>query len=201
MPRPKRLALFLLACFCAGCATALPPPPTPVAVGHLDMTQKEAYIARTGTTLQTFHSAAADLRSRSLSAPLQELGENFDRYVAMQVAPIVEDAEARSNLATRMELAGLQLLCGLVYIELGDHHRIEAILAQMEDYGTDTGILNSPLAGDIGITRIEDGLKRLRESLDGAPSPAPAEQASAPGKDSAWIRIFSTPSPKGSSAP
>ncbi len=200
MPRPRQVFLLVaFAALCAGCTAALPPPAPPASVGHLDMTQKEAYIAATRTTLRTFHAAAADLSSRSLSAPLQELGENFERYVAMQVAPIVGDAEARSNLATRMEIAGLQLLCGLIYAELGDTHRVEEVLAHLESYGTDPGFVHTPVGGDIGVARFDDGLQLLRQSLAAAPE-EPIRQAAAPGKEPAWKRVFSTPSPKGSSA-
>jgi hypothetical protein len=166
MPRSALIVTLILALFCAACSTAVEPQPRPASVGHMDIPQKEEYILRTKTTLKTFHATASDLRSRGLPGQLQELGENFDRYVALQVAPIVEDTEASSNLATRMEIAKLQLLCGLTYIELEDHLKVESLLRQLEKHATDPGFISTPLdRGDLGVASIEEGLSRLRESV------------------------------------
>jgi hypothetical protein len=164
----RDLAAVILMVICAGCGTIpFDPQPRPAAVAHLDIVQKHAYIQRTKATLKTFLVSAQDLRSHDRNLSLRELSYRFDRYVTLQVIPIVDDFEAGNSLSSRLEIAKLQLLCGLIYYELGETRRAGDLLETMQQrYGRSPGILGVPLdRGDIGVTSMEGGLGLLEEKL------------------------------------
>jgi hypothetical protein len=175
MPRIARaVALAAVLLLCAACGASFRPSPRPAPVSQLDIVRKQEYIGTTKATLKTFRATARDLRSRGRPVSLRELAERFDRYVALQVRPIVDDFEAQNNLATRMEIAKLQLLCGLTYAELAQPRRARDLLREMEAaWGGNPGMLGTPLdRGDVGVSSLDDGLQLLRRNLAGEAAPA-----------------------------
>jgi hypothetical protein len=166
------LAAVTFAAFCVGCSTVpFDPQPRPATVAHLDIVQKQQYIQGTKTTLNTFLVSARDLRSRNRDVSLRELADRFGRYVTLQVEPIIADFEADNSLSTRLEIAKLQLLCGLTYCELGDNRKARDLLEEMKErYGGNPGIMGAPIdRGDFGIDSLEMGLELLEVKLVGTP--------------------------------
>lgn len=96
MPRivPALAAAVLV--LCTACGTAFDRP-RPATVSHLDIVRKQEYISTTKATLKTFRATARDLRSRNRPVSLRELAGRFDRYMAVQVRPIVGDFEAQNT--------------------------------------------------------------------------------------------------------
>jgi hypothetical protein len=171
----RALAAVSLAAFCAGCgAVPFDPQPRPVAVAQLDIARKQEYIQGTKATLKTFLVSARDLRSRDQDLSLREFAHRFDRFVALQVVPIIDDAEAQNSLSTRLEIAKLQLLCGLTYFELGETRRAGELLADMQEhYGGNLALLYAPLdRGDIGVATLASGLQLLEGKLADTRPPA-----------------------------
>lgn len=149
-----------------GCSAANPQP-RPSAVSHMDVAQKKAYIHGAESTMKIFHAAALDLRSRGKFESQEELAGEVKRYVDLHVKPIVGDFEAGNSLDTRIEIAKLQLLCGVVYLELEDYWEALKLLREMEKrYGDQPDLLSATIdRSDIGFGTIEDGMRRLEEQL------------------------------------
>lgn len=160
-----RVFIALVFIVVGGCATA--PPPPPAVVSYLDVPKKQAYIHGARSTLKIFHDTALDLRNRRKDPARQELAVEVDRYIEAQVEPIVGDFEANNNLATRLEVAELQLLCGLVYLELEEYHKARVLLDTMEKrYGNHPGLLSVSIdRGEMGFRNIGEGMKTLNERL------------------------------------
>lgn len=168
----RSLGAILFFAFCAGCGTVpFDPQPRAAAVAHLDIVRKQEYIQGTKATLKTFLVSARDLSSRDQHVSLRELADRFSRFVTLQVDPIVGDFEAENSLSTRLEIAKLQLLCGLAYYELGENRRARDLLEQMKQrYGGNAGIMGAPIdRSDIGVASLERGLELLEEKLVGTP--------------------------------
>lgn len=161
---PALVAVLLLA---AGCSSpTFYPPPHPAEVSSMDVAAKQAHIAKVKETLKIFRASARDLRSRGKSRELQQLTEEADRYIAWQVRPIVNDFEADNDLRTRLEVAKLQLLTGLVYLEMASPEwRLYKLLSAMEKrYADQPEILSASLDyHDIGFDTIGDGMRSLEE--------------------------------------
>jgi hypothetical protein len=157
-------AVFLMVSGCGG--VAFDPPPRPAVVSHMDVAKKQAQIDSVKSTLKVFRASAQDLRSREKPRELAQLTDQADRYIELQVQPIVEDFEAENNLKTRLEIAKLQLLCGLVYLELDNAEgNIYKLLRDMERrYGDQPNVLNAAIdRNDVGFGTIGDGMRRLEE--------------------------------------
>ncbi len=157
------VAVLLLA---GGCSTSFDPPSRPAAISHLDVVNKQAYIDSVKSTLKIFHASAHDLRSREKPLKLFQLSEEADRYIELQVHPIIEDFEADNNLTTRLEIAKVQLLCGMVYLELDNPEwKIYQLLREMERrYGDQPDVLYAAIdRNDIGFGTISEGMQSLDE--------------------------------------
>jgi hypothetical protein len=168
----RTLAAAICVLFFVGCGTVpFDPQPRPAAVAHLDIVQKQEYIQSTKTTLKTFLLSARDLRSRGRASSVRELADRFDRFVSLQVVPIVHDFEADDSLSTRLEIAKLQLLCGLTYGELGENRKALELLEEMKRrYGGNPGIMGAPInQGDFGAASLETSLELLEAKLVGTP--------------------------------
>lgn len=148
-----------------GCASN--PPPPPAMLSYLDVAQKQAYIHNSMSTLKLFHEAALDLRTRGKPLARKELAGEVDHYVEMQVNPIIGDFEANNNLRTRLEVAELQLLCGLVYLELMEYREAMVLLNKMKKrYGDRPEILSAAVNSKyLRYRNIEDGMRILHERL------------------------------------
>jgi len=157
-------AVFLMVSGCGG--AAFDPPPRPAVVSHMDVAKKQAQIDSVKSTLKIFRASAQDLRSRAKPEELEQLTDQVDRYIKLQVQPIVEDFEVEKNLKTRLEIAKLQLLCGLVYLELDNaEENIYKLLRDMERrYGDQPNVLNAAIdRNDVGFGTIGDGMRTLEE--------------------------------------
>ena len=149
-----------------GCSTAFDPPPHPAVVSHLKVVDKQAYIDSVKSTLKIFRASAQDLRIRNKSEELEQLSDVADRFIMLQVEPILGDFEADKNLATRLEIAKLQLLCGLVYLELDNARwNIYKLLREMEHrYSDQPDVLYAAIdRNDVGFNTISDGMRSLDE--------------------------------------
>jgi hypothetical protein len=156
-------AVLLLVGGC-GSPSTFNPPPHPAVVSHMDVAEKQAQIDSVKSTLKIFRASAQDLRSRSKPAELDQLSDEADRYIELQVQPIVGDFESANNLQTRLEIAKLQLLCGLVYLELDNaESNIYKLLREMERrYGNQPDVLYATIdRNDIGFSTINDGMQSL----------------------------------------
>lgn len=134
-------------------------------VSYLDVAGKQAYIQEAKSTLKIFHEAALDLRSRQKPQAREELAREADNYIEMQVKPIIGDFEANNDLRTRLEVAELQLLCGLVYLELKEYLKVQDLLKTMRRrYGDNEEILKAALdRSTIGFGNLKDGMRILNE--------------------------------------
>ena len=155
---------FVFALFC-GCASD--PPRTPEVVSYLDVSKKQEYIQNAMSTLKTFHDAAIDLRSRSKPEAQKVLAEEVEHYIDVRVKPIIGDFEANHNLQTRLQIAEMQLLCGLVYLELKEYDEVQVVLKKMKKrYGQSPEILNAAIDRKyVAFRNIEDGMRILNERL------------------------------------
>lgn len=154
--------LFLI----TGCGPR-PDPPRPAVVSHLDISQKKAFIDKTRSTLKTFHDTARDLRHRGDNRSRSELAGGAERYIETQVEPIVNDFEADNNLQTRIEVAELQLLCGMLYFELEKYWQAHLLLRDMERrYRDRPEVLHAALdPNEFGFRDIDDGIRSLGQRL------------------------------------
>jgi hypothetical protein len=149
-----------------GCRPAFDPPPHPAKVSHMNVVKKKAHIDSAKSTLKIFRASAQDLRTRDKPDELETLSEEVERYIKLQVQPVVRDFEASNNLSTRLEIAKLQLLCGLVYLELDNaESNIYNLLQDMERrYGDQPDVLNAAIdRNDVGFDTISDGMRSLDE--------------------------------------
>lgn len=155
--------VFIVSVFAllSGCASE--PPPPPAVVSYLDIDQKQAYLQNAMETLKIFHDAAVDLRIRRKSVAREELAKEVDFYVKTQIDPIMRDFEANSHLETRLEVAELQLLCGLVYLELQEYKEVRSLLKNMKRrYGDNPEILSAAIDSRyIDFRNLEDGMRVL----------------------------------------
>lgn len=160
--RVSTVLVFALLCGCAP-----DPPRSPAVVSYLDVTKKQAYILNAMSTLKIFHEAAIDLRSRRKPMARKELAGEVEHYIDVQVKPIIRDFEANHNLKTRLQVAELQLLCGLVYLELKEYDEVLAFLNGMKRrYGDSPEILSAAIDRKyIGYRNIEEGMRALNERL------------------------------------
>ncbi len=150
-----------------GCTATFTPSPRPAVVTPMNIVKKQEYIHGTKMTLKNFQTAAIDLGSRRKPVARRELTEEVERYIEMQVEPIVNDFEAGNNLETRLEIGKLQLLCALVYLELAEYREARQMLGEMtRRYGDNPGFLNAAIdRNDIGFGNLEDGMRALKERL------------------------------------
>lgn len=169
-------ALVLLLAVGSGCVAGFQSPTRPAEVSHMDIARKQDYIRTTKATLKTFQRSARDLRDRNRPLVLQELSDEVHRYIRLQVDPIVNDFEAGNNLETRLEIGKLQLLSGLVYVELGETGKVRRLLREMNRrYSTHSSLLTTAIdRNDIGFSSLEEGMQALRERLATDISPLPA---------------------------
>lgn len=168
MGRFFRTSLFaVVIALSGGCGAAFDLPPRPARVSHMDIAGKQAYIHDAKSTLKIFQAAARDIHGRSKPRARQELAGEFSRYVELQVKPIVDDFEAGKNLETRLEIAKLEVLCGLVYLELEEYRKSWRLLRQLEGrYGDQPDLLKAAIdPNDIGFGSIDDGIQSLRKHL------------------------------------
>lgn len=147
------------------CGCASDPPRRTAVVSYLDVAKKQEYIRGAISTLKIFNEAALDLRSRNKPQARRELAKEVEHYIETQVKPIIGDFEANNNLRTRMEVAELQLLCGLVYLELKEYEEVQSLLKNMKRrYGDNPEILSAAIdRRNIGFRSIEDGMRILNE--------------------------------------
>jgi hypothetical protein len=159
--------VFITSVFILFCGCAPDPPRRPEVVSYLDVTQKQQYIQNAMSTLKIFHEAAIDLRSRRKPMARKELAEEVDHYIDVQVKPIIGDFEANHNLKTRLQVAELQLLSGLVYLELKEYDEALALLNTMKRRYSDSPELLSAAIDRkyIGFRNLEDGMRVLNERL------------------------------------
>ena len=150
-----------------GCATTFTPSPRPAVVTPMNIAKKQEYIRGAKMILKNFQSAAIDLGSRRKPMARRELAGEVERYIALQVEPIVDDFEAGNNLETRLEIGKLQLLCALVYLELAEYREARQMLGEMNRrYGDSPDFLNAAIdRNDIGFGNLEDGMRNLKERL------------------------------------
>ena len=143
MGRFLRLVMALLLCWLWGCSSPSPPP---ASMSYLDLAAKQTHIRNTLATLETFHRTARDLRTRPAPEAQQELRTETRRYVELQVRPVITDFEANHSVKTQLDLAQLELLCGLVYLELQDYSGALATFDNLKKrYGDRTELLTATL--------------------------------------------------------
>ena len=166
-PLAAAVLLAVAVLLAAGCSSpTFYPPPHPAEVSHMDVAAKQAHIEKVKATLKIFQASARDLRSRDKDDELIQLSRQVDRYIAWQVQPIVNDFEADTNLQTRLEVAKLQLLTGLVYLEMDNPEwRLYQLLSAMEKrYADQPEVLSAAIDyHDIGFGTISDGMRSLEE--------------------------------------
>lgn len=162
----RALATTAVLFLAGGCSATFDPPPHPAAVSHMDIVTKRTQIDTVKSTLKIFRVSAQDLRSREKPREMAQLTDEADRYIKLQVQPFVKDFEADNNLATRLEVAKLQLLCGLVYLELDNAEwNLHKLLRDMERrYGDQPDVLNAAIdRNDVGFATIGEGMQTLEE--------------------------------------
>lgn len=161
--RPFIAAIFALSV--GGCSPGFDFQDRPASFSHLDVASKQAHIDSVRSTLKVFHATALDLRRRDRFQSRQSLAAEVDRYVELQVQPIINDFEAGTHLRTRLEIAQLQLLCARIYLELEDYRQVNALLKDMERrFGDQPDVLNATIDRQtIGYGSIAEGMRNLEE--------------------------------------
>lgn len=143
MGRISRLVMALLLFWIWGCTS---PPPRRETVSYLDLTAKQTYLRHTLATLKAFHRTACDLRTRPVSEAMKELHQETSRFIERQVRPATTDFEANYSGRTQLDVAQLELLCGLLYLELQDYPAALSALESMRTrYGDRPELLNAAL--------------------------------------------------------
>jgi hypothetical protein len=139
----------------------------PAVVGHMDMSRKKDYILNNKETLKNFLVTAQDITTRQKPLVLQELSVEAKKYIEAYVDPIVADFEADKNLETRLEIAKLELLSGLLYAELSAYREARDSLSQMtKRYSKDSTFLNGSIdPNDIGYGSLDEGMQALKEKI------------------------------------
>ncbi len=166
MGRCLRIVIVVFcATLAAGCAAPLGERSD--ASSHLPIGKKHEFILHSKATLKNFQNTAIDLRSRRKPQVLHEFAGEVKNYMEVQVEPIVIDSEAGQNLETRLEIAKLQLLAGMVYVELTEYRQARQLLEAMETrYGNQAEILTASLdRNDIGFASLEAGLQNMKERI------------------------------------
>ncbi|HKJ04414.1 MAG TPA: hypothetical protein VJ974_02370 [Geopsychrobacteraceae bacterium] len=162
------LGLFFLGLF-SGCAPVTKQEQTLEApiLSHLNISQKKVYIQSTKNSLRTYRRLAEDLGQRQKPKSFNALGRETDKFIQTYVVPIMEDAEATSNLETKLDVAKLQLLSGFVYAELGEKAKTRNCLARIADnFGSDASIMSATLGEpDLGYATFSDGVGALKQML------------------------------------
>lgn len=168
----KRFFVMVSMCLCvifAGC-TPVPKqeqwPDTPI-LSHLNISQKKVYIHSIKNSLSSYRRLAEDLGQREKPESFIQLGQESDKFVQMYVVPITEDADAASNLETKLDVAKLQLLSGLTYADLGMASKAKQCFARIsEKYGSDASIMSATLGEpDLGYATFGDGVSALKQIL------------------------------------
>jgi hypothetical protein len=155
--------LFLV----GGCSSALNSPSSPVTLSDLSLAQKQQYISKAMATLKIFRGTALDLPNRKQTLSRQEMGDEVQRYVKLQVDPILADAEAGAQPQTRLEVAKLQLLCAQVYLDLGKYMESWQCLRAMERrYSNQPDLLSAAIdPREYGFDNLGDGIRDLKKIL------------------------------------
>jgi hypothetical protein len=165
MARYARVILALVLLLAGGCASAPSPHNRVTVVSDMDASQKQAYIHQVTSTLKIFQASARDLRHRDSGRDLGDFAVEVDRFVGRQVSPIVADSEAEKDPRTRLQIAELQLVCALVYLDLAQPRRALALMQRMERrYGHDSELLRAPLEpGDTKFANLREGIRNLKQ--------------------------------------
>jgi len=161
------MRIFIVSVFALLWGCASDPPQRHAVVSYLNVSQKQEYIQGAMSTLKIFHAAAIDLRSRHKPLPRKELAEEVNHYIDVQVNPIIGDFEANHNLKTRLQVAELRLLCGMVYLELREYgEALRVIKSLNKHYGNSPEILKAAIdPKNIGSRNIEDGMRIVNERI------------------------------------
>jgi hypothetical protein len=166
-------ALFLLLAGCCGCnRTNWPASP---ALGHMEVSQKLAYMDNVRQTLTVFRTSLHDIEQHTPEISPEEepvCDENqfsceVYKYVEVYAMPIIMDEGARTNLQTRREVAQINLLSAYAFYQIQQYRKARSLVQLFENqYGEDPSILNSPVdSGDMGYSTFGEGLRLLKRKL------------------------------------
>ncbi len=162
----RMVAMILLLPILGGCIPEMAA--RQATVSPLSIAKKKEYIRTSKATLKNFQTTAIDLRARGQLPAIGEFAKEVKNYISLQVEPILVDAAAVDDLQTRLEVAKLQLLCGLVYADLAEYREARLRLEEMmQRYGSHPDVLNAAIdRNDIGFATLASGMQDLRARIE-----------------------------------
>jgi len=118
----------------------------PAVIAHLDIRKKKIFIESVWKTLKTFERSATDAARRKKPGLDKTLAREMDVYFRNYVNPILDDTEAVGHLETKLDVAKVHLLSGLVFAHLGEPSPARRLLKRFDErYGSDPSFLSSTL--------------------------------------------------------
>jgi len=118
----------------------------PVVIGHLDIRKKKTYVENTWKTLKTFERSATDAAKREKPGLQGTLSREMAAYFEYFVEPILKDDKAVGHLETKLDVAKVHLLSGIVFAHLGETSPARKLLKRFDErYGNDPSFLSATL--------------------------------------------------------
>lgn len=166
-------ALVLALSGCCACNTA-DWPDAPI-VGHMSIPQKKTYLENVRQNLKVFRLTAKELDSHRRMTPEEAqkpcAGQGFrcevQKYIELYAVPIMQDAEARQNVETRLSVAKVNLLSAYVYDETGQPGPARKLLKRfLKHYKKDPSVLNAVVdPAEMGFSSLAEGAAKLEAKL------------------------------------
>lgn len=139
----------------------------PAIVGHMDMSQKQLYLANVKGSLKGLLQSAEDVSARKKPQAMAQLRTEGDKFIRGYIEPILVDKQALENLDTRLEVAKLYLLTARFYLQTEVPEQTRRYLTRIEtNFGKNNIFMNASFdRSDIGYGTLQEGVAALRKEL------------------------------------
>ncbi len=169
---PVMMVLILLMTGCGACnRSQWPQSPS---LGHMDVSQKLAYMGNVKQNLTVFRTTLADIENHAPKLPPEERNacddEQFScevyKYIEVYAKPIITDDSALTDLQTRLEVARINLLSALALYEIRQYSEARDLVRFFEkQYGEDPSVLNATIESREKFSTFGEGLRSLKRNL------------------------------------
>jgi len=139
----------------------------PAIVAHMDMAQKQLYLANVKGSLKGLMQSAEDVSIRKKPQAMAQLRTEGDKFIRCYVEPILVDKQALENLDARLEVAKLYLLTARFYLQTEVPEQTRRYLTRVEKtFGDNNIFMNAGFdRSDIGYGTLQEGVAALRKEL------------------------------------